>query len=326
MQMKNLRALFLVVPLLGACADDSYEEEDFDFRCLKGGGVGLIGLDAASVAGNPSITGAYPSVFSNKTVSLAGSYSIAGKAISGGTVSNSGNSMPVGGIVENAGTVSFKDPAAEVANAANANDNAKIPCVGSGNKCKSPVSNGVLSLSGQSSLTLPAGSYYLTGISMSGQTKLNVSGAVTIYLAGGATFNGGSAANPASDSLTIVSSSAQEVKINGGGTTAMNIFAPKATVRFAGSNGFRGSAIGKELHISGNASLEITQDLAVTGARTTCTPVPDPTPMTTSSSTSSSSTSSSSTSSSSTSSSSTSTTSSPDSDPFPDHPIPDLGQ
>lgn len=303
LRMKKLRALFLLAALTGACADDSFDE-DFEFRCLKGGGVGLIGLDAASVAGNPSITGAYPSVFSNTTVSLAGSYSIAGKAISGGTVSNSGNSMPVGGIVEHAGTISFKDPTAEVTAAATTNDNAKIPCVGS--KCKSPVTNGVLTLSGKSTLTLPAGKYYFTGISMSGQTQLNVSGAVVIYLAGGATFNGGSAANPASDSLTLVSSATDEVKINGGGSTAMNIFAPKAIVRFAGSNGFRGSALGKELHVSGNASLEITQDLAVTGVRTTCTPVPEPMPSTTAPMTTGS--------------------SDPSLGDMPDGPIPDLGQ
>jgi hypothetical protein len=273
--MNRARTWLLVAPLLlGACFVDEIdpEEESIELRCLSGGGVGLIGLDLANVSGTPTITGAYPSVFSNTDVELAGSFSIAGKAISGKTVTISGNKTPAGGIVEHAGTITVSDPTAEVAAAASKNDNAKIPCVKSGSKCNSPVKSGVLTLSGTTALTLPAGNYYLTGVAMSGRTKLNVSGTVVIYLAGGATFNGGSATNPSSDSLTLVSSSTQDVKINGGGTTSMYVFAPKAAVRFAGTSGFKGTALGKELHVSGTASLEITANLGITGTRTTCTP------------------------------------------------------
>ena len=208
----------------------------------------------------------------NALVTLAGSYSLAGDAMSGGSVTISGNQKPGGEILEGVGKITVADPSAAVAAAKANNANATIPCVKKGTKCTSPVTNGVLTIGSQETLKLAAGTYYFTGISMNGQAKLDVGGGVTIYLDGAATFNGGSAANPASNSLTVISSSSSEIKINGGGTTSMHIFAPLATVRFAGSQGFKGSALGKQLVISGTASLELTRDLAVTDATTTCTP------------------------------------------------------
>lgn len=268
---RRLAALALTALLATGCDGDGGDEFDGEsFRCLAGVPSGLIGLDLVDMSGTPTVEGDAPSVFSNTLVTLAGSYDLEGSAISGGNVTISGNKQPGGGIIKNAAKISVVDPSADVVAAKTHNDNAKIPCIGAGNKCTSPVSAYKLTLASKQSLTLKAGTYYLESISMSGQARLNVSGAVVIYLAGGATFNGGSATNPNSDSLVIISSSASEIKLNGGGTTDMHIFAPNATVRFAGTQGFKGTALGKELRISGTADLEVSGPVDIIDAYTSC--------------------------------------------------------
>lgn len=224
--------------------------------------AGLIGLDLVDVSGTPTITGAFPSVFSNKRVNLAGNFTIDGDAISGGRVTISGNKKPKGSVVEFTDTLSVPDPTPQVLAARSNNDNATIPCVPKGKKCTSPLSGNSLSLSGQSHVTLKSGEYYFDSISISGQSTLEIDGNVIIYLDGGATFNGGAATNPTGDSLTLISSSDQEIRLNGGGSSETRILAPHARVRFSGTQGFRGSALGRELRVSGTADLEVTSDLA----------------------------------------------------------------
>ena len=249
-------------------------------RCQTFDGAGLVGLDLVTVSGTPTISGAFPSVFSNKRVELAGSFTLEGDAISGGRVAISGNNTPGGSIVEFAETITVPSPSPQVAAAKNANDNGKIPCVRRGNNCRSPVSGNSLSLQSQDAITLRSGEYYFDSISMSGQARLNVDGNVVIYLDGPATFNGGSAANPSQDSLTIVSGSNQEIRLNGGGSSATRIHAPHAVVRFAGTQDFRGSALGRELRFSGTVGVNATDNL-IAGLDASCAPtiIDDDTPV-----------------------------------------------
>ena len=270
-------ALVAIATALAGCAEE-VETESLAFRCAGGSPAGLVGLDLVDISGTPSITGAVPNVFSNELVTLSGAVDLEGSAISGGEVTISGNAQPGGDVIEYATPIAVADPTADVAAAKLANDNASIPCVAKGNKCTSVVSNDKLTLSSQQKLTLETGTYYFEGITISGQAKLDIDGAVVIYLAGGASFNGGSATNPSSDSLTVISSSTSDIKLTGGGSTNMHVFAPFSTVRFSGTQGFRGSALGKELRISGTADLEVTADLALTHGYVTCEPEPEPEP------------------------------------------------
>lgn len=251
------RTLPFALCLLVACEpyEDSEVAGELVERCGFVGEVGLVGLESVDISGNPSIFGANASVFSNERVTLSGSFDVEGYAISGGTVSVSGSGS-VGGVIEGATRISVDDPRPAVLAAATSNDNATIPCVKKGKSCKSPVAGTSLALSSQSKLTLQSGSYYFTSVSVSGQAKIDVSGDVVIYLAGPATFNGGSATNPSTDSMRIVSSSTADIKLNGNSTASTSIFAPLAQVRFAGTNGFHGSAVARALTISGTADLE----------------------------------------------------------------------
>lgn len=257
------RLVFGVMVSLAAVACDDAVQPDFreGEACQPPASSGLIGLDLVDVSGNPHVTGNPASVFSNETINLVGNYIIDGDAVSGGDVNTSGSSLPGGSIVEGAGTITVPDPTEAVMAAKLDNDNATIPCIQSGNKCVSPVKDYILSLNGDQQITLQNGSYYFEGISINAQAKLNVNGTVIIYLNGPATFNGGAATNPDEDSLTIISSSTEEIKLNGGGSTTTHIYAPFAVVRFSGTQGFKGTALGRELRISGTADLEVTGDL-----------------------------------------------------------------
>lgn len=254
-----------------SCVAEAEPDEEFEFRCLSGMASGLIGLDLVDIGGTPDISGTYANVFSNTKVALAGNFTLDGSAISGGSVTIAGTRLPGSSIIENATGITVSDPSAHVTAHKTNNDNAKIPCITKGNKCTSPVVAGVLTLASQQSLTLRSGNYYFTGVSMSGQSELTVDGTATIYLDGGATFNGGSSCH-GGGSLTVISSSSSEIKLNGGGSTAMQIYAPKATVRFAGTQGFRGSALGKQLIISGTADLTVVSDIAGGGGYVACPP------------------------------------------------------
>lgn len=261
--MSKLIAFLSIASLAAGCAiEEAPDDARVEFRCGYVGQAGLIGLEEVSISGNSAITGPSASVFSNEVVNLAGSFEVEGDVVSGGYVSISGNRVPDGKIIEYASRIDAPDPSDDVRAAKYDNDNDRIPCIKKGKKCTSPVSSsGALSLSSKQSLTLPAGDYYFTSISINGQAQLDIDGEVVIYLAGGATLNGGSSTNPSSDSLTIVSSSKSDIKLNGNADSQMAIYAPFAKVRFSGTQGFHGTALGKELHISGTADLEPSGEL-----------------------------------------------------------------
>lgn len=281
MANRSYAALILVALLAPAC-DEAGEPNDSDFRagCFPAGGAGLIGLDSIAVGGTAGINGA-AGVFSNKLVKAWGTADVDTDAISGGTVEVSGGASISGTITQGAITVTVPDPTGLVAAAATANDNAKIPCVKQGNSCKSPVSGGVLTLNSTTTLVLTAGNYYFKGIAINGQAKLGTKGAVTIYLDGGATFNGGSATNVDTDSLTIISSSSAPLKLNGAAQATMNIYAPFADVTFSGTMGFFGTALGKTITTVGTTDLSLSgslDDLWDIGCELRPTDIPEPQP------------------------------------------------
>jgi hypothetical protein len=249
---------------LGACADTDpgSGEDTVSFRCLPTAGIGMVGLDSVEVSGTSTVSGPFGSVFSNELVTLAGAYDLEGDAVSGGIVDIKNDSNAPGGqVVENAQKVHVADPTPEVLAAKHDNDNDRV-CVRQGNACNPVISNYALSLNGQQQLTLSTGVYYLESVRVNGQAQINVDGDVIIYLDGPATFNGGSATNPDEDSLTIISSASDEIRLNGAAQSAMHILAPFASVRFAGTQGFKGTALGKHLNVTGTADIEATASLA----------------------------------------------------------------
>ncbi len=263
---RRFLVLSALVALSSACqlGEDSPEWESYEFRCADTGS-GLVGLDLVDIAGTPTISGVGGSVFSNELVTLAGAFDIEGDVVSGGSVTISGNGAPGGRVVQNATRIERPDTSEAVEAARLENDNDKIPCIPQGNKCTSVVDGFALSMNSHQQITLPAGTYYFESISINGQAQLNIDGDVVIYLDGPATFNGGSATNPDEDSLALISGSTSEIKLNGASEAAMHIVAPEATVRFAGTQGFRGTALAGTLRVNGTADIEVTSHLALVG-------------------------------------------------------------
>jgi hypothetical protein len=263
--MKLERLAVIAIALgLGACAaaEDGERDDAASFRCLPTAGIGMVGLDSVEVSGTSTVSGPFGSVFSNELVTLAGAYDLEGDAVSGGIVDIKNDSNAPGGhVVENAQKVHVADPSPEVLAAKHDNDNDRV-CVQQGDACNPVISNYELSLNGQEELTLSTGVYYLESIHVNGQAQINVDGEVVIYLNGPATFNGGSATNPDEDSLTIISGATDEIRLNGAAQSAMHILAPFAAVRFAGTQGFKGTALGKHLNVTGTADIEATASLA----------------------------------------------------------------
>jgi hypothetical protein len=255
MLFERLAVVGIALGLLGCAGVEEGHDESVSFRCLPGGGVGMVGLDSVEVTGTPTVSGPFGSVFSNEHIFLAGAYDLEGSAVSGGsvTIANDANS-PGGSVVENAQKVSVADPTDDVLRAKEDNDN----CPEHGSIC---ISDYQLVLN-DGEVTLPTGVYYLENIRINGQAKLNVDGNVVIYLNGPATFNGGSATNPDEDSLTIISSSTESIRLNGAAQSAMHVLAPFASVHFAGTQGFKGTALGKHLVVTGTAEIEATASLA----------------------------------------------------------------
>ncbi len=126
------------------------------------------------------------------------------------TATLTGKSTVSGAVTQGAATltVSSYDLAAAAAGARASNNDAALPA--------GSMSGGALSLTG-GTLTLPAGDYYLTGLSLAGQASLAVSGRVNIFLHGPLTVRGGSSLNGSGDagSLWIVSGGAGSAQRGG---------------------------------------------------------------------------------------------------------------
>lgn len=229
--------------------------------CLPGGGVGLIGLDGVDLGGTPRIEGPYAGVFSNGHVDIFGTADLYGSAGSASSVSVSGSAYVEGEVVEDAAEITVPDPTPWLEAAKLDNDNDLVPCIKKGKGCTSPLSGYDFALNSKSEVVLPAGTYYFESLQINGQAKLGTAGDVTIYLNGPATINGGSATDPGTDALTIVSASSDLIKVNGGSESKMHIYAPFAEVRFSGTSGFVGTALGKTLTATGTTDISVSDSL-----------------------------------------------------------------
>jgi len=177
-------------------------------------------------------------------VTLSGKAKVTGDVV-GLTVTLNGQSSVVGAITQGqAAAPAYNLDAARAWAQAN-NNNAAIPA--------SYLDNGALTLSG-GSLELPAGDYYLTGLSLSGQSRLTVAGRVNVFLYGPLSVTGGAELNPegAADGLWIIAG-AGDAKLAGNARTAFNLFAPRSGVSVSGNGAFAGRVLGRTVALSGKA-------------------------------------------------------------------------
>jgi Flp pilus assembly protein TadG len=232
----------------------------------------FVGLQYVTMSGGSytdsynSSTGSYSSGSAGKngTVCSNGNISLSGS----GTIIN-GDAHPGVGMMESGGSVTgsttpltqaLTESAVDFGDSATINDNASIPLSHSG---KSPLdSRGNFSLQGGDSLTLPAGTYYFTSMSLSGNATVTVTGKTVIYCVGNCNATGGSVTN-----TTLIPSNLQiyvtgsKCGLSGGSPLYAAVYAPAADTKYTGSADFYGMLVGKSITVSGGSGLHYDQAL-----------------------------------------------------------------
>ncbi len=227
------------VTLSGNATTDSYNSDDGAYGGSNVGTEGNVASDGALVLnGNAHIGGDSTST----TASLTGNATISGAATTNsGSVSTTG-SAHVGSTL--AGST---------------------PGLNCSPGSTSLASLGSLSISGNNTVSLTAGSYHYSSLSISGNGRLNITtGPVTIYVDGTVSISGngiGTASNLPTN-LSVVSTSNGTVSISGNGDFYGSIYAPSSTVSNTGNGQIYGAVFANTYSQSGNGHVHYDEALA----------------------------------------------------------------
>ncbi|MBI4057555.1 MAG: Ig-like domain-containing protein [Elusimicrobia bacterium] len=210
----------------------------------------LSSIKEISLSGKATVIG---SVQSEEAFEGRGNIYVSGD-VTAPRVTLTGNSS-IGGTVINAkGTIPSPpfDLAAAFASAQANNNNASIPSKFF-DKSRDKSS---LDLNGQAQLTLADGTYYFTGMNLSGRSGLSVSGKVTIFLQGSLKISGGSRLNEggAEGSLMIFMDRG-DVDDSGNSRAAYNLYALQSKVKITGRGQLIGSIVAKEVKVTGDGTV-----------------------------------------------------------------------
>ena len=130
------------------------------------------------------------------------------------------------------------------------NDNAKIPKTGKG---QTVLSGTNFTMSGNDTLTIPAGTYYFTNMAISGSSTITLGGPVRILCTGSLSISGGSFINPKPYEMRLWVSGAS-VAFSGNTTFQGFIYAPSASVSLAASQ-LIGGVFANSISLSGTAHI-----------------------------------------------------------------------
>lgn len=237
---------------------------------------GFVGLNSATIGAAKglvdSFNGAYPASAGNNALILSnGLIDVKGSRINGNIVSSAGavllepGSIVTGDVtaattITNQGTINGvatpNRPADAIVAAPVAPCGAFTPA-GSWITGNYSYANGDLTVNGNSTATIAAGSYCFHNVKVNGQSTLQTSGAVLIRLTGTFLASGGTIVNPSHvvSNLRIASSFSGDdgVTISGGADAYLTMYAPQTSVAIGGGSPVFGAVLGKTLTISGNS-------------------------------------------------------------------------
>lgn len=119
------------------------------------------------------------------------------------------------------------------------------------------TNSGPLTVNGQNTVTLGAGTYYFSSIDISGGGKLNVTGAATIYVAGDVNVSGDGIATASNlpTNLTINVQGSRNVSVSGDGDFFGKVYAPQSSISVTGNGDLYGALIGDTFSDSGNGNI-----------------------------------------------------------------------
>lgn len=124
-------------------------------------------------------------------------------------------------------------------------------------------SSGALVISGNSTVTLAAGTYNYSSISVSGNGKLKTTGAVTLYVSGNVSISGNgvtTASNKPSNFL-LYSTGTGSVSFSGNASFYGAVYAPKSAVTNSGNGEIFGAIVSKTYAQSGNGKIHFDEAL-----------------------------------------------------------------
>ena len=184
------------------------------------GHEGTFGASSVKLSGGGCALG---TVRSNGGIEITGGANVQGDAIPGLGYTVNDPSRVTGSTTPAAQALTLDpiDPQA-LADAQALNNNAAIP--------PAYLSSGELTVADGTTCTLPAGTYYLTKVTVSGGSTLAVSGQVLIYCTGDFTVSGGSLLNLSGnpDNLRILSTG-NSVVLSGASDIQAHVYAPNAS-------------------------------------------------------------------------------------------------
>jgi hypothetical protein len=251
---------------------------------------GLIGLDGVSIGSTQALIDSFDSakglygdankgsaaiLVGNGAVSIGGSkvYGDVRSTTSGVTLKSSSlvtGSVTAGTTITNGGTINGaatpNSPSAPVSAQAVAPCSPFSPADSIGGKFTYNASKGNLTVNGNGTATLAAGSYCFRNLTLSGGGKLTASGPVKIRLTGQFTAAGNSSVGAGSvpANMQVLSSYAggDGVMLSGTSDLYVTIYAPETGVNLTGGPRLYGSVLAKTLGLTGNPSIHFDSQLA----------------------------------------------------------------
>lgn len=148
-------------------------------------------------------------------------------------------------------------PWIDMAGASATNDNATMPRTVRG---RDPFggSQWDLYVTGNDSLTLPGGKYYLTSALIDGRAFITVTGPTEFYLSGDGTFTGGGIVNASKDPKNLVIySTGSTLTLTGSSGFYGGVVAPNADIQMYGTTNVYGTVLGRVLDFDGDARIHV---------------------------------------------------------------------
>jgi hypothetical protein len=247
-----------------------------DATAVYGAGacVGIWGLDGVHVEGD-ILTDSYDSsvgpyaqgniqmngdLCSEESILIDGGVNIGGDVMYGHgyDLTINGNSSIING---NTGShdLSADVPTIDMATAALVNDNLVMPLTDTKNLDPFGGTQWDLTFpTGQDTLTINGGTYYLTSALLEGQSQIIVTAQTTFYIDGPARFAGGGIVNASGDPRNlIIYSTGETLEIAGGAGFYGAVIAPDTNVTFTGGGDIYGTVMAGYLEISGDAVVHV---------------------------------------------------------------------
>jgi sugar lactone lactonase YvrE/cytoskeletal protein CcmA (bactofilin family) len=211
----------------------------------------LIAASTVTGTGNISITGA---VTANSLVALTGSSKIYGN-VTAGAITTSGTASITGARLSGSANPLPLYLPDLIQTSSVTNNNAVI---------KSYLTNGALTLSGNTSLTLSSGTYFLKGITLGGSSKVLLSSHTELVVDGNVAITGNASMNKggAAANLSVFVSTGHSVEVANSGVLSACMYAPSSALTLSGNVMPSGHYFVNNAVISGSSGITMSTETA----------------------------------------------------------------